>query len=525
MIALHRRFAPLAVALAAGCATAEHTTDPTNSETRFEAGSLSGAVLGPLGSTPTTNSDQVTLTGVVGNFTRLGILGADAGTGFSSVYFSARDSAGVPHLWRINLDGSGLRQLTTGPSGQVFPSISRAGDRLVFRDLGLTGGQATATDLWEWTPVAGSRFLAGETGVIGIAGWVPGDTAIVYPVGAPGDSGLRQRNLTGGAVTHLTDEPDDRVTTGVVDGVPTAFFTRHDSLYRLNLATRDTSFFYAPEPPFQAFSADLSPSGSHVLFWTQFINDFTVFSIPTDLSDTARPVSFIEPRSGAWRPEARWSGDTAIVVIEQVDGTPVPQLRFVVIGAGARGLTNLPGGVENEFTVGPLLLPQPRALIGDGGELGSRASGIIYGLGRQGDLTSVVSFTGSPQRSVSLRAETGLNTEAPVLTYSITADRLTSLGYLSDPSDGPAVSVIDSSDAALSGALMNFDALTGAVGLILTFAQGNSAPGEFTVTDQDGARVFRGRFTAAWQGGRNLAPGGTREVRLSLQSGQERIAP
>jgi hypothetical protein len=523
MNATHQRLVTLAILLTAGCATAEQSTDPTNSATAFEAGPLSGSILGPISRAQTTNSAQVTLTGITGNIIRLGIHDTEPVTGSSAVYFSTRgDSGGVPHIWQVNLDGSGLSQITTDPSGQRFPSISRAGDRLVFRDLGLSGGQATKTDLWEWTAAAGSRFLATETGVTGIAGWIPGDTAIVYPVGALGDSGLRQRNLTGGAVAHLTDEPDDRVTTGLVGGVPTAFFTRRDSLYRVNLTTRDTSFFYAPEPPFQAFSPDLSPDGQHLLFWTEFIRDFSMFVIPTDLSNSAREERAIELRSGQEFPEAHWSGDTAVVWLEQEDGGIGIQLRFVPLeGFGSQRLTNFPAGVENGFSVGPFLLPAPRLLIGEGGALGGNASGIIYGMGRQGELTTVVSFTGSPQRSVSLRAETGLNADAPVLTYTLTADRLTSLAYLSDPDDGPVVSVVDSAGPAISGAVVSFDAVTGAVSLILPFAGASPA----TVTDEGETRAFRGAFTAVWRSGKNLAGRGTGEVRLNRATGMVDIRP
>jgi hypothetical protein len=515
------RFAPLAIALAVGCTAAEHTTDPTNSETTFEAGTLNGVIAGRIGSPQTTNSDQVTLTGIVGNFTRLSISGVDAGAGPSRVYFSTRgDSGGVPHLWQVNIDGSGLRQLTTQPSGQVLPSISGAGNRLVYRDLGLSGGQPSRTDLWEWTPTAGTRFLAAETGVNGLAGWLPGDSAIIYPVHAAGDNGLRQRGLAGGAILRLTEEPDSQVTTGLVHGVPTAFFIRRDSLYRMNLTTRDTSLFTVLEPFYGTLNPALSPDGRQVLLWIEFLRGFTLFTVPTALPDSFVQAGGVDGDFRTWKPEARWSGDTAVVWTEPEAGTETPNLHWVNLKGGKRRLTNFPAGVETGFTVGPFLPPPPRTLIGEGGELGSRASGIIYGVGPQSALTTVVSFTASPQRSLSLKAETGLDADAPVLTYMLTADRLTSLGYLAG--DGPVVSVIDSSSAPVSGALVSFDGRTGQVALILPFA------GEYSraavVSDDGQARVFRGLFTGVWQDGRNLAPSGTREVRLNFRSGRVEIA-
>jgi hypothetical protein len=521
MSAMHRGFALCTLALAAGCAPAEHTTDPTSSETAFQAGTLSGAVNGPIGSTQTTNSHQVTLTGVVANFTRLGIVTPGGATGTSAVYFSSRGDSGAPHVWRVNIDGTGLKQITTDSSGQVFPAIARAGNRLVFRDLGLSGGQPTTTDLWEWTPLGGSHFLASESGVTGVAGWVPGDTAVVYPINASGDVGLRERNPSGGAVTDLTEEPDRHVTTGLVNGVPTAYFTRRDSIYRVNLATHDTSLFHGEPSPFPAFGPDLSPDGSRVLFWTQDVRNFTLFSIPTDLSDSATQVTIIPDRGRPWRPEAHWSGDTAFVSLEENAQIHLPQLVLRHIqDVPLHVLTTFPSGVENEFSVGSPPAAPPRNLIGDGGELGSAASGIIYGLAAHGELTTVVSFTANRPRSVSLTAGTGLNASAPVLTYTLNADRLTALAYLADPPEGPAVPVIASSSAVVNGALITFDATTGEVALILPFATGG-----VTVADVSGVRVFRGAFTGVWQKGTDLANGGAGEVRLGWQSGQVEVRP
>lgn len=516
-----RTLVSFTLTLALGCASAEHTTDPTSSETAFQSGSLVGAVTGLVGQAQTTNSSHVTLTGLVANFTRLGIAGPGGSPGTSAVYFATRGDSGAPHLWRENLDGTELRQLTSDSSGQLYPAISRAGGRLVFRDLKLSAGQPTATDLWEWTEAGGPRFLAAETGVTGIAGWVPGDTAIVYPVNAGSDVGLRQRGLPSGPVTHLTDLPDDRLTTGVVDGVPTVFFTRGRDILRINLVTHDTTVFYNHPDFASGFSPDLSRDGTQLLYWTQDVRNFTLFIIPTDKSDSAQQLDVFPDRGLLWHPEARWSGDTAVVqTVEQARAERiVPQLGLrSVHGPLLKRLTDFPAGIENGFSVGASLASAPRELVGADGVLGSTASGIIFGQGSPGGLTSVLSFTANRQRSVSLTAGTGLNASAPVLTYTVTADRLTGLAYLNDPPSGAAVTVIDSTSAPASGALISFDATTGAVALVLPFSAGGVSNAESaSVADERGARVFRGRFTGVWQGGQNLAPGGANEVRLVFE--------
>lgn len=526
MRAIHRAIGAVSLTLAVGCAPAERSTDPGNSETAFAAGSMAGAVSGPIGPAQTTNSAQVTLTGVVADFTRLGIVGSGDSPGFQAVYFATRGDSGAPHLWRINVDGSGLSQLTTDSSGQVFPAISRAGDRVAFRDLKLSGGQPTATDLWQWTPRGGSQFLAAETGVVDIAGWVPGDTAIVYPVAAGSDVGLRQRGIPTGPVVHLTDVPDDRTTTGLVNGVPTTFFTRNSNIYQISLTTHDTSVFLQHDDFSNLFGPDLSPDGTKLLYWGEDIRFFTLLVTSIDHSDTLQLFGF-PSRGQPWHPEARWVGDSAVVATDEQDRGNfriVPQLGFFTLAsAPSHRLTDFDSGVENGFSVGPFLRTPPRGVIGEDGELGSRASGIIYGLGRQGELTAVLSFNANRQRSVTLKAETGLNAEAPVLTYTITADRLLSLGYLSNPADGPAVSVIDSSSAVASGAIVSFDGVTGAVSLVIPFATNVVGAEPVTVKDEGGVRMFRGGFTGVWRGGRNVARNGASEVRLQLRGGRVEV--
>jgi hypothetical protein len=108
-----------------------------------------------------------------------------------------------------------------------------------------------------------------------------------------------------------------------------------------------------------------------------------------------------------------------------------------------------------------------------------------------------------------LTAETGLNSNAPVLSMSLSADRLTSLAFANDPT-GSVTQVIDSTSGA-TGALITFDATTGSVALILPFAltPGDQAP---TVRDEGTSRVFRGHFLAVIGADGVRRPGPAAEV-------------
>src|SRR5262249_33074666 len=89
-------------------------------------------------------------------------------------------------------------------------------------------------------------------------------------------------------------------------------------------------------------------------------------------------------------------------------------------------------------------------LIGDSAALGTDASGVIFGQGAGGAVRSIVAFKAAPQRNIKLETGTGLNSSAPVLTYSLRADRLTSLKFTSDPLGQNISSAIDSGSSTVN---------------------------------------------------------------------------
>ena len=120
-----------------------------------------------------------------------------------------------------------------------------------------------------------------------------------------------------------------------------------------------------------------------------------------------------------------------------------------------------------------------------------------------------------------MTTQTGLNNLGPNLTYTVDADKVTLLSYLSNPGY-QAIRVIGTG-AAISyanGALVDINSYTGNVTSVLPFL-GTRAATKPLVTVTNGEKVFRGSFLGVFDGkGKNLAPKGAREVHTNSTTGK-----
>lgn len=456
------RFPLLAVWLAIGCGSTDAGPASPQAETEFHAGVLSGTTSGRVRPAQTTNSAAVTLTGLAGNFTRLSVAGR--GEAVTPVYFTAVDSTGIARIWRITTEGTGLQQLTSTGEGDHYPSISNSGRELVFARSGPNPDrQTTTSDLWLWNPEEGEHLLASEHNVIGNPTWFPGDTAVLYSAffasGLP-DQGLIRRNTSTAAAEILTPEATGQTTLANVNGEPSAIFQFGATLQRLIFGSNDT-VTYLSGPA--VHGAQVSPDGQRMLYWQLDPAGSLLRIAPVDHPDAGRTVTTLNNRI-PFVPDARWLRDGSGLVVLADVGIDTAQLFLMdTLGTRLRRLTFMTQGVETFFSVGPASGGAGRILIGENGELGSNASGIIFGQAAGGGITSIVVFSSDRPNSIELKAETGLNANAPVLSYTLRGNSLRSIAYLNQLDGEPVTAEVT------GGAVVSFDAESGKVVSVVSF--------------------------------------------------------
>jgi hypothetical protein len=474
--------AVLGLAGICACTPAEHSTDPSSSELPFRSGALSGATSGRVSATQTTSGPGVTLTGLVGNFTRLSYHNGDPE--LPTVYFSGQPESDPIHLWRVNLDGTGLEELTHDTSESANPSIAPSGNRLLFWQLSGRTPFVANTWLSELEPGQTVRQLFLEVDGLTPPLWSADERSVMYSQNISGPtrvSRLVRLNLETLQKQTLLEDPNGNFldeTSAVVDGNPLLIFQVTDSFYQLYLATLTSTLYHRSGDPAVGLSHPrLSHDGERIMYWAGPANLHGPASAELRIGspahpETAHPILTLQNQGYPGPYDARWLVDgSGIVALLPQENTTVSQLYLLdTTGAILRQLTSLGAGIGHGYSIGPAGTGGTVTLVGDDGILGTSSSGIIFGQGSSGGVSSVVSFTSSRPHSVELKAETGLNSSAPVLTYTLRADRLEGLRYVNNPVNDTAVTVVDSTMSPVGGAVITFDAATGRVAVILPFA-------------------------------------------------------
>ena len=133
--------------------------------------------------------------------------------GFHGVFLNPEDRVeGGAQVAMINADGSGYRELTSGPSNSAFPSMSPDGRRIVYRTFGPDGDGLRVMDLEtkQVTPIAG--------GYANFPLWSPRGDLIMFTrqnggyydicTIKPDGSGLEQLTHSRGNDAHAAWSPD-----------------------------------------------------------------------------------------------------------------------------------------------------------------------------------------------------------------------------------------------------------------------------------------------------------------------------
>jgi TolB protein len=133
--------------------------------------------------------------------------------GFHGLFLKREDRVeGGAQVAMVNPDGSGFRELTTGPNNNAFPSMSPDGRRFVYRTFGPDGEGLRIMDIEtrKVTPIAG--------GYDNFPLWSPRGDLIMFSSQAEGDyeiytikpdgKGLKRLTRTRGNDAHMAWSPD-----------------------------------------------------------------------------------------------------------------------------------------------------------------------------------------------------------------------------------------------------------------------------------------------------------------------------
>ena len=244
---------------------------------------------------------------------------------------------GTTHIFRIRPDGSGLTQITTGESHDLYPTWSPDKSRIAFMRQTTPQGEDRYGDIYVInSDGTGLRRLT-RGGDHHSPDWSPsGDTIIFDGFG----SGLQTVGLAGGEVRvvlndSIADRPD-----WSPDGSQVAFHRPGDpgELFVMNADGSDIRSLG------KGFNPDWSPDGSRILFHYEVDGDWDVLVINADGTGFAnltagRPGDDILPN---WSPD----GEQIVFAFREGDSA---NWELGIMDAGGGPVTNITNNPGDEF--------------------------------------------------------------------------------------------------------------------------------------------------------------------------------
>jgi len=195
-------------------------------------------------------------------------------------------------------------------------------------------------------------------------------------------------------------------------------------------------------------------------------------------------------------------GDTAansILVMDANEPRPNPTLPPTTLITG--------NGSVRSPNWGPYV--NSKTLLGTGGVFGASAGAILYGTTGT-TAGGIVAVDATDESSISVQPQTNTNPTQSVILANVTGTGLTSLKYLNGV-NGLVVTVLSGPSPNVSGALVSFDADTGNVLAVVTYAASLAKTGS----------SFNGKVLSAFdERGKNIAPNGAHRVSFDTKSGR-----
>ena len=378
------------------------------------------------------------------------------------VFDMADNVTSVPQIYTINADGSGMHKISTGGFYDEFPSWSSDNFHIVFQRVDGSGHW----QIYSMTASGGSVVnLSNGSGVNDQKpAWTPDGSQILFQRTNGANLDLWKMNSNGTSPTL------------VLSGTFTSFL--------------------------------LSPTGNQLLVtpWSAGNTTITSYQYPS-LSSVG---SFANDASTYYDLSCFAPDGSKVLYQKSISGSNKTEMA-TYDGLNKQDFLNFYDQSSGRSAWEPFPVPIPYVASTGGSVLGTAASGFLYGMNGTA-FTSFLSFTATTPGSAVLTADPAAN-GASNLIYRVSADAITSIKFV----NGLGASVnAPTIGTGVKGAIISFNASTGAVASVLTLA---SKRGVMPVASKRGGQiVYTGAFAAAYDGsGKNLAPGGARQVVLSAR--------
>jgi len=257
--------------------------------------------------------------------------------------------------------------------------------------------------------------------------------------------------------------------------------------------------------------------------------DIPTFSIETDLPPFVTflggdpgDIAVSSVLNGTTTVQRLRNGSTTFLAITKdsiqgISGSPVG--KFLLLGDDSTGKINLMNCDVPPFTQTPLIsggdVPnwgpyvQSKPLLGTGGVLGSTAGAVLYGAA--GSMVGgILAVDATNESSIQIQTQGNPNPTQSIIFANVTGTNLTSLKYVNGMY-GSVVTVLNGADPNVAGAVVSFDADTGNVLSVVTYAA--------ALAKANG--VYTGKILSAFDAkGKNIAPNGARRATFDTTSGK-----
>ncbi|HEY0867078.1 MAG TPA: hypothetical protein VGE01_06865 [Fimbriimonas sp.] len=376
------------------------------------------------------------------------------------VAYLAFDAGNVQQIYSVNLDGTGMRQVTTGSQWVSDPTYSPDGTKIAFSSYDGTSNRIYIVPANGGTPVPVS----------------PAGANCYKPNWRPDGQRIGYMRFAGNST----------------------YFFSHVKL--------DGSDLY---------EYSYTPTGVQDFCWSASGKDVIFTSYSGGLYNLSR----LTPVGSVWTMIPNSSD-----ALTQVSASPEGDLIAVQSSGSISGLRqfSISDGSSNTFGISPFAnspswgpVMKGRTMVGSGGVMGTNAAGFVFA---QIDkrVPSFLTFDALTRSTAKVTPAANPNPNQANTILTLSADKLTSLKYVNSLRAGVAVVVPQPNGTV--GAIVGFSSDSGEVVSVVPY-KGAAAPAP--TRSKEGAITYKGDFTGVWdREGRNIAPSGAREVEVDTATGR-----
>ena len=377
----------------------------------------------------------------------------------SLLAFVRIDNNGLYQIWRINPDGTGLRQLTSATTiGAFNPAWSPGGSKIAYwaYDASIRG------NIWTMNPDGTGQTQITPSGNDDRYPVWSSDGSKIYILHRNGGSTLDIDSVPPGGGAYTVEQPLGLTQLKIFAVSPYGEFAIPNDSNVIEAGYFGKSPFTIDVPPSGSIDywPSFSPDGQSIIFWRYSPSGDTIYINHASGSDTAYQLSDSQRHyeSPAWGP-----------------------------------------------------YPGNRTLVGTGGPLGTTAAAFLFGQVHDvmGSFVSIGATTPSTC-TVTPQSGSGNTTNA---VFQVNADAITSLKYMTDIYSS-VTQIIPGSFTTATGAIISFDTFSGQIVLVAPFSSAKRS------VTKSGSLAYSGKFLGVWNAsGKNLAPSGAGYLEVDPSKG------